>query len=148
MKVLANNKKANYDYEILEKYEAGISLVGAEVKSIKSGKISIKDSFISISEKNLFLKGSQVVIPKHITMDRPDEKRDRQLLLNKSEIKELKKEVERKGLTIVPLKIYLNNKGFVKLEIALVKGKKNYDKRETIKKRDQERQVKRDLKNY
>lgn len=148
MKILANNKKANYDYEIIKKYEAGISLLGAEVKSVKSGKISIKDSFVSINEKGLFLKGSQIVIPSHITMDRPQEKRDRQLLLNKSEIKELKNEVERKGLTIVPLSIYLNNKGFVKLSIALVKGKKNYDKREVIKKRDQDRQIKRDLKNY
>lgn len=148
MKILANNKKARYDYEIINIYEAGISLLGSEVKSIKSGKITIKDAFISVSGKGLFLKGSQVVIPSHITMDRPDEKRDRQLLLKKSEITELRKEVERNGLTIVPLNIYLNDKGFVKLEIALVKGKKNYDKRETIKKRDQDRQVKRDLKNY
>ena len=148
MKILANNKKVKYDYEIIETYEAGISLLGAEVKSIKSGKISIKESFISVNDKGLFLKNAQVTIPAHITMDRPKEKRDRQLLLNKSEIKELKREVERKGLTIMPTKIYLNKKGFVKIEIALVKGKKNYDKRETIKKRDQDRQIKRELKNY
>jgi len=148
MKILTNNKKVKYDYEIIETYEAGISLLGAEVKSIKSGKISIKESFISVNDKGFFLKNAQVTIPAHITMDRPKEKRDRQLLLNKSEIKELKRDVERKGLTIMPTKVYLNKKGFVKIEIALVKGKKNYDKRETIKKRDQDRQIKRELKNY
>ena len=105
MKILANNKKAKFDYEIIETYEAGISLLGAEVKSIKSGKISIKESFISVNEKGLFLKNAQVTLPGHITMDRPNEKRDRQLLLKKGQIREMKKAIEQKGLTIVPLNI-------------------------------------------
>lgn len=142
MKILVKNKKAFYDYEIIDKLEAGIMLTGGEVKGIQAGKISLKESFISIQDEELFLKNSLVTIPEYAKKFEENEKRDKKLLLNKKEIKYLKKEIEQKGMTIVPLDIYLNDNGKIKLTIALVRGKKEYEKRETIKERDIQRKIK------
>ena len=148
MKVIATNKKAYHDYFILETYEAGIVLVGSEVKSIRLGNINLKDSYVSISQNSeMFLKNAHVKTYDKTTSFQLDEKRDRKLLLNKTEIRKLNQQVKEKGLTIVPLKIYFSGQ-FVKLEIALVKGKHTYDKKETLKQKDTAREMQREIKNY
>jgi len=145
MPMLAINKKANFDYELLEKYEAGLVLFGHEVKAVRERQISLKGSYISPRTKNgkteFYLIGCQISPYKKAgTLPDYNPYRERKLLLNKEEISRLigKKQVE--GLTLVPLKIYTNH-SFLKLEFALAKGKKKYDKRETIKKRDVERNL-------
>lgn len=146
MKLLANNKKAFHDYFIEEKYEAGLELMGSEVKSIKAGKVSIKEAFISDRKGEMFVYGMHVT-PYKEGYDKIDPTRTRKLLLHKKEINKLigKKTVD--GYTLVPLKVYENN-GLVKIEIALAKGKKIYDKRESIKRKDDKRRMERALKNY
>jgi SsrA-binding protein len=148
---LAYNKRANYDYEILEKYEAGLILYGHEVKSVKTGHISLKGAFVTVKQSRarlpqLYLTNSH--IPKYkkaSTIDSYDPERPRQLLLHKNEIKRLigKRQVE--GLTLVPLRVYTRHSR-LKLEFALARGKKKYDKRETIKKREVDRQMRRVVK--
>ncbi len=136
----AKNKKAYFDYFILKELEAGIVLTGTEIKSFKEGKVQLKDSFIRIKENEAYVINMYIAKYKEGNIFNHDETRTRKLLLHKKEIKNLKKEVEEQGLSIVPLKAYLN-KNKAKLLIGLVKGKKLYDKRETIKKRDLEREV-------
>ena len=149
MKIIATNKKAYYDFEIIEKYEAGIVLEGSEVKAIRAGRVNLKDSFIKI------VKGEPFVFGMHIShlnsanpYFKPDEKRPRKLLLHKKEINKLIGKTSEKGYTIVPLKLYFNKKNLVKLEIALAKGKTLHDKRETIKRKIMEREAKSALKGY
>jgi len=145
MPSLAINKKAKFDYEILEKYEAGLVLFGHEVKAVRAGQLSLKGSFISVRTKNgnpeLYLINCQIS-PYKNAGPLPDynQTRERKLLLKRQEISHLlgKKQVE--GLTLIPLKIYTNH-SFLKLEFAVAKGKKKYDKRETIKKREVERKL-------
>jgi SsrA-binding protein len=145
MPSLAINKKAKFDYEILEKYEAGLVLFGHEVKAVRAGQLSLKGSFISVRTKNgnpeLYLINCQIS-PYKNAGPMPDYKqtRERKLLVKRQEISHLlgKKQVE--GLTLIPLKIYTNH-SFLKLEFAVAKGKKKYDKRETIKKREVERKL-------
>ncbi len=147
MKLLANNKKAYHDYFIEEKYEAGLSLLGSEVKSIKKGKVSIKESFISDRKGEMFIYGMHVT-PYSQAYDKDiDPTRTRRLLLHKKEINKLIGKKTQAGYTVVPLKIYERD-GLVKLELALAKGKKQYDKRETIKAKDDKRKMDRALKNY
>lgn len=147
MKLLANNKKAYHDYFIEEKYEAGLSLLGSEVKSIKKGKVSIKESFISDRKGEMFIYGMHVT-PYSQAYDKDiDPTRTRRLLLHKKEINKLIGKKTQAGYTVVPLKIYERD-GLVKLELALAKGKKQYDKRETIKAKDDNRKMDRALKNY
>ncbi len=143
--ILANNKKAFFDYFIEDRFEAGIELVGSEVKSIKAGKTSIKESFIRIIKNEVFIMGMSVVPWRFGSVYNPDEKRVRKLLLHRKEINKLHEKVSQKGYTIVPLNIHLS-KGLVKIEIALARGKKNYDKRETLAKKDQQRDIDRALK--
>jgi len=145
MKTLAINKRATYDYEILEKYEAGISLFGCEVKSTKTGHISLKGSYIVIKNNEAYLLNA--FIPPYQTKNTPsdyDPSRSRKLLLHKSEIKSLIGKTKQKGLTLVPIKLY-TKKGKIKLEFALAKGKRKVDKREKIKKREAERKMRRVL---
>jgi len=149
MKIIATNKKAYYDFEIIEKYEAGVVLEGSEVKAIRAGRVNLKDSFIKI------VKGEPFVFGMHIShlnsanpYFKPDEKRPRKLLLHKKEINKLIGKTSEKGYTIVPLKLYFNKKNLVKLEIALAKGKTLHDKRETIKRKIMEREAKSALKGY
>lgn len=143
--ILANNKKAFFDYFIEDRFEAGIELVGSEVKSIKAGKTSIKESFIRIINNEIFIMGMTVVPWSFGSVYNPDERRVRKLLLHKGEIKKLHEKVMQKGYTIVPLNIHLS-KGFVKVEIALARGKKNYDKRDSLAKKEQQRNIEREVK--
>ena len=143
--ILANNKKAFFDYFIEDRFAAGIELVGSEVKSIKAGKTSIKESFIRIINNEIFIMGMTVVPWSFGSVYNPDERRVRKLLLHKGEIKKLHEKVMQKGYTIVPLNIHLS-KGFVKVEIALARGKKNYDKRDSLAKKDQQRNIEREVK--
>jgi SsrA-binding protein len=145
MKNLAENKKAYYNYEILEKIEAGIALNGQEVKSIKLGRANLQGSFIIIKDEQPRLLGAKVPAyqPKNAPADY-DPERTRALLLKKAEIKKLIGKTAQKGLTLVPLKLY-TKRGKVKIEIALVKSKSKPDKREQIKKRDIQREMEREL---
>lgn len=142
-----SNKKVGRDYEILEKIEAGISLLGHEVKSVKAGLCTISDSFVSIADGQAFLVNAhiQAYQPKNLP-DSYDPERQRRLLLNKKEIKELQDQTKQKTLTLVPLSMYNNGKT-IKVTLALVKGKKKFDKRLSIKKHDIERDIGRRLKN-
>lgn len=147
MKLLANNKKAYHDYFIEEKYEAGLSLLGSEVKSIKKGKVSIKESFISDRNGEMLIYGMHVTPYEQAYEKDIDPTRTRRLLLHKKEINKLIGQKTQAGFTIVPLKIYERD-GLVKLELALAKGKKQFDKRESIKAKDDKRKIDRALKNY
>jgi SsrA-binding protein len=144
---LIQNRKAYFNYEILEKIEAGIELLGFEVKSLKKGQGSLEGSHITVRGGEVFVVNMQ--IPPYQPANTPkdyDPIRNRRLLVTKKEIERLSKEESQKGLTIVPISVY--NKGRkVKIEIAIVRGKKKYDKRETIKKRDTDREIRRGLKN-
>lgn len=143
--ILAGNKKAYFDYFVEEKFEAGIELQGSEVKSAKAGKVSIKESFVRIINGELFIMGMSIVPWSYGSIYNPKEKRVRRLLLHKKEIRRLHEKVSQKGYTIVPLDVHLSH-GYVKVEIALARGKKTYDKRESIAKRDVERDIRRSLK--
>ena len=135
------NKRARFDYEILERFTAGIVLAGSEIKSIRLGKASIAESFCEFQGHELFAINTNIEEYAYSRSFSHAPKSERKLLLNKKELKSLLKSVQNKGLTIVPLRLFTNEKGIAKLDIALARGKKNYDKRDTIKDRD----VKRDL---
>lgn len=147
MKQLANNKKAFHDYFIEKKYEAGIELKGDEVKSIKQGKVSIKESFIGDKNGEIYIYGMHVTPFSEAYDKKIDPTRTRKLLLHKKEISTLIGKKSQAGFTIVPISIYEKN-GLVKIEIALAKGKKLYDKRESLKRKDDKRRIERALKNY
>ncbi len=147
MKILANNKKARHDYFLEEKYEAGIELKGNEVKSIREGKVSIKESHVGDYKGELFIYNMNVTPYKQAYEKNIDPIRTRKLLLHKKEIDKLIGKVSQAGYTMIVNKIYLKE-GLIKAEIALAKGKKIYDKRETIKKNDANRKIERALKNY
>ena len=143
------NKRANFDYEILYKYDAGIVLTGTEIKSIRLGKASIAESFCEFNnDTELFLINATIQEYSFGNQFNHKPKSERKLLLNKKELRKLEKEVQNQGLTIIPLKLYTNENGLAKLEIALCRGKKNYDKRETIKDRDNKRELDRIKKPY
>ena len=149
MQLIANNKKAYFQYFILEKIEAGIQLSGDEVKSLRTGKASISESYAETKKGELFLINSDIsAYEKSSNYSKFASKRIRKLLIHKKDIKKLQGKIEKEGMTIVPLKIYFNKKGLVKLEIAIAKGKKLYDKREEKKKKDWNLQQKRLLKNF
>jgi len=144
-KLIANNKKAYHDYFIEEKYEAGIELFGTEVKSMRMGKCSIKESFIRIEKGEIFVYGMHVTPYEKGNIFNRDPLRPKKLLLHKYEIAKLASKISEKGLTIVPLEVYLNN-GRVKVEIGLARGKKLYDKRADIAKKDQRREAEKEFK--
>ena len=148
MQIVANNKKAFFEYFILEKIEAGIQLTGDEVKSLRVGKASIKEAYAEAKKGQLFLVNSDISnYEKASSYSKLNSKRVRKLLVHKKEISKLQGKIEKEGMTIVPLKLYFNNKGIAKVEIAIAKGKKLYDKREVKKKKDWNMQKKRLLKN-
>lgn len=131
------NKKARFEYELMDRFTAGMVLRGTEIKSIREGKASIAESFCEFNEKGeLFVINMTIQEYSHATYFNHRPKTERKLLLNKKELKKLLKEVQQKTFTIVPLKVFINEKGYAKMDIALAKGKKLYDKRETIKDRD------------
>jgi SsrA-binding protein len=149
MTILAENKKAYYNYEILEKFEAGISLIGQEVKSLKTRGVNLAGSYVILRGEEVFWVGSHIhpYQPKNAPPDYNPE-RWRKLLLKKSEIKYLIGKSKQRGLTLVPLRLYTTRSGKIKLEFAVAKGKKKIDKRELIKKREVEREIRRALKRY
>ncbi len=144
IKLVANNKKAYHEYFILEKYEAGISLAGTEVKSIRQGKCSIKEAYVEISKGQITIKGMNISPYEKGNIFNKDPLRPRKLLLHKSEIRKLGEAIREKGYTIMPLQVYLKG-SLVKVEIGLAKGKKLYDKRADIAKKDMQRQVEREF---
>ena len=145
MKMIANNKKEYHDYFILDTYEAGISLAGTEVKSLRMGKCSIKESFIRIDKGEVFIYGMHISPYEKGNIFNKDPLRERKLLLHKAEINKLFGKIKEKGVAIVPLKVYFKG-SLVKVEIGLAKGKKLYDKRQDIAKKDQQREASRDFK--
>lgn len=142
IKIIATNRKAHFEYLILNKYEAGIVLKGTEVKSLRDSKVNIQDAYGRIKNDEVWLINSNINEYKFGNINNHDPLRDRKLLFNKREIRKIKQELQEKGLTLVPLKIYLSG-SVVKVEMAIARGKKIYDKRDTIKKRDIERKLKR-----
>jgi SsrA-binding protein len=140
------NKKAWHDYEFLERYTAGMQLTGTEIKSIRAGKAGLVDAYCYFSENELWVKGMHISEYDFGNLNNHDPKRDRKLLLNRKELKKLAKNVKEKGLTIIALRIFLAENGYAKLEIALAKGKKEYDKREDLKKKDSKRELDRMMK--
>ncbi len=140
MKDIAVNKKAYHDYFIEDKYEAGMVLLGTEIKSVRMGKVSMKEAYVSFTNGEAFVKDLHIAQYKEATYNNHDETRDRKLLLHKREIDKLSSKVKLQGYTCIPLRMYFSN-GRVKLEIALAKGKTLYDKRESDKKRSMERQA-------
>lgn len=147
MKLIVNNKKANFEYFIEDRFEAGIVLEGSEVKSLRNGEASLLDSFVFIRGGEVYIKNMYIKAYKQATSYVPDERRDRKLLLSKREILKLDRLVKEKALTIIPTKVYFKD-NLVKVEIASARGKKLVDKRETIKRREQDREISRKLKNF
>lgn len=141
-KLIANNKKAYYDYFIEDKIEAGICLQGTEVKSLRLGKCSIKESYIKITNGEVFIIGMHIDTYENGNIYNHEETRTRKLLLKKSEILKLQQQVDKNGYTLVPLRIYFSNQ-YAKVEIGLAKGKKKYDKRQSLKEKDMKRQIER-----
>jgi SsrA-binding protein len=140
------NKRASFEYAFLEKYIAGLQLTGTEIKSVREGKVNITDAFCVFNFTELYVRNMNISHYFNGTYNNVEEKRDRKLLLNKQELKKLQNKLKDQGLTIVPLMLFINENGYAKLEIALAKGKKLYDKRDDIKKRDTEREVNRRMK--
>ncbi len=141
-----SNKRAHFEYYVIQKVEAGIALTGSEIKSIRAGKINFKDSYARISEGECFLMNFHISPWEKASFFNHEAERPRRLLLHKSEIRRLKAKVDEQGMTLIPLDIYINDKGKCKLTIALAKGKKVYDKRDTLQKKDLDREKERDAK--
>lgn len=142
IKIIGTNRKANFQYELLDRIEAGIVLSGTEVKSLRESKVNLQESYARFIKDELWLLNCHISEYKYGNINNHDPLRERKLLLTKRELRKLKSKLQEKGLTLVPVKIYFKS-SLVKLELALAKGKKLYDKRETIKKRDTERKLKR-----
>lgn len=140
------NKKAFFDYEIIERYTAGIVLTGTEIKSIRDNKVSFTDSYCFFLKGEIWIKGLHISEYTHGSIYNHVPKRDRKLLLNAREIKKISTKVKEKGFTIVPLKLFLNENGYAKVEISLARGKAQHDKRETLKKKDASREIERGAK--
>ena len=147
VKVVATNKKARFEYFIEDTFEAGLALKGTEIKSIRSGQISLQEAYVRTNGEQAWLVGAHVAPYAHASAVQHDPSRERKLLLHKSEINKLIGETTLKGYTIIPLKVYLK-RGKVKVEIGLARGKKLYDKRESLAKKDADRRMQRELKNY
>lgn len=141
--VSIRNKSATYEYFIDATYTVGIMLLGTEVKSVKDSRVSFNDSYCIIHDNEIFIKSLHISPYSHGTVNNHDPVRDRKLLLQKREIKKIQAQLKEKGYTLIPLSIFLNDKNLIKMDIGLAKGKKLYDKRESIKKKDAERDLKR-----
>lgn len=138
-KIDIRNRRAGFDYEFLENYTAGVVLYGTEIKSIRAGKASLADTYCTFSSGELYVKNMHISEYFWASFNRKDPKRDRKLLLNRKELNKLERSVKEKGLTIVPTRLFISDNGYAKLNIALAKGKKEYDKRESIKDKDRRR---------
>ena len=142
-KVQITNKKASFEYEFLETYTAGIQLVGTEIKSIRAGKASLQDAYCVFFGNELFVRGMNVALYSWGSWGQHEPARDRRLLLNRKELKHLQQEDKKKGITIVAVRLFIAENGFAKLVIALAKGKREYDKRQSIKEKDVRRELER-----
>lgn len=145
-KLLANNKKARHDYFIEDVYEAGIALTGTEIKSLRQGRVNLKESYAKIENGELFIYSMHISPYEQGNRYNVDPLRTRKLLLHKQEIRKLIGYTTQKGLTIVPLQIYLNGRGLVKVEVAVARGKKLYDKRDDMAKKDAARKIEKEMK--
>ncbi|USN48992.1 MAG: SsrA-binding protein SmpB [Pseudobdellovibrionaceae bacterium] len=145
MKIISENKKARHDYEVVETFEAGVALQGSEVKSLRDGQCNLKDSYVAFVKDEAYLQNAHISVYKASSYNNHDPERLRKLLLHRNELDRLQGVIREKGLSCVPLKIYFK-KGRVKLELALVRGKKHGDKRETAKRKDADREIQRRLK--
>ena len=143
-KVSIKNRKASFEYEFIQKYTAGIILVGTEIKSIRANKASISDAYCVIIDSEVIIKNLHISKYKYASFSNHEPKRERKLLLNKQEINKIKSRVQEKGFALVPIRLFINDKGIAKLEIAVAKGKKIYDKRENIKEKDIKRNIERE----
>jgi SsrA-binding protein len=139
--VLIKNRKASFEFQLIEKFEAGIVLKGTEIKSIREGKASLQEAYCFIEKGEVFIKSMNIAPYSQASFYDHDQTRTRKLLLKKKEIEKLKSKTDEKGLSIVPVRLYTSQRGFAKLQIALAKGKKLFDKREDIKKKDQKREL-------
>tara|TARA_B100001287_G_C22163390_1_gene291267 strand:- start:2 stop:460 length:459 start_codon:yes stop_codon:yes gene_type:complete len=143
--IAASNRKAYHEYHILDKYEAGIELFGTEVKSLREAQANLKESYVIIRKNQAWISGMRINRYSNTGHEGHDPVRNRRLLLNKKEILKIKQNIEQKGLTVIPLKLYFNSNGWAKLEIGLAKGKKIFDKKNSIKERDIKRDMQREL---
>ena len=148
MKIIAENREAYFEYFVEDKFEAGISLDGGEVKSIRAGNVSLKDAYCSVFHGEMWIKGMHIAVyDKGGSFNGKDSRRDRRLLLHKSEITKLLGKMQEKGYTVVPLKLYYKQ-ALIKAELGLCKGKHTYDKKQSLKEKDLDRSAARELKNY
>lgn len=144
-RAVATNRKALHDYFIIERFEAGIVLVGSEVKSIRNGRANLRDSYVQVKHGELWLLDAHIASYDQASRENHEPRRDRKLLMHRKEINRLDQKSQAKGYTIIPLKMYFSDNNHVKVEIALAQGKKMYDKREAIAKRESDRQMRRAL---
>ncbi len=142
------NKRATFDYEILEEYVAGVVLVGTEIKSVRMSKVSLSDSYCYFSDGELWIRGVNIAEYAWGTCNNHVPKRDRKLLLNRKELNKLQRSLQDRGLTVVGLRLFINERGFVKIVIGLAKGRKSYDKREYLKENDAKREMDKVMKSY
>jgi len=143
MKNIAQNKKARHDYAVLDSFEAGVELTGTEVKSCRAGGVSLTDAYAKVENGEMFLLGAHIAPYLQGNRNNHAPRRNRRLLLHKREIARLKKNIEAKGLTLVPLSVYFNDRGLVKVQLGLCRGKNVHDKRESLKKSQDEREIRR-----
>ena len=144
-KDVAVNRRALHDYEILENIEAGISLTGSEIKSVRAGKVSLQEAYARPDHGQVWLQGAHIAEYGPASYNGHDPRRSRRLLLHRAQIREIEREVDAKGLTLIPLRMYLNNRGIAKVQLAVARGRKQYDKRQVIAKRDADREMERAL---
>ncbi len=147
-KVLVKNKKASFDYILTDFYTAGLVLTGTEMKALRQGKASLTDSYVVFYGNELWVKGTQISVYENGSYNNHQPKRDRKLLLTKKELRKIERETKETGFTIVPTKLFINDGGWAKLEIAIAKGKKAYDKRESLKEKDDRRDMDRVFKSH
>ena len=140
------NKRASFDYEFIDRYEAGIQLYGTEIKSIREGKAGLADTYCTFIREELWIKNMHIATYKFGTYNNHEVHRDRKLLLHRKELQKLRRETKESGLTIVPTKLYINDKGIAKLNIVLARGKKTYDKRQALKEKEDKRMIDRAMK--
>ena len=144
-KIFFKNRKATYNYEVFDKYIAGIILKGTEIKSIRSSLINMNSSYCLVDNNDIYVKDLNISEYKFGNLNNHEPKRKRKLLLNKREINQIKKKVSEKKFSIIPLNLFISDRGFAKMEIALCKGKKTYDKRESVKNREADRKLRQDF---
>lgn len=145
-KINIRNRRANFEYEFSDKFICGIQLMGTEIKSIRDSKVSINEAYCFVKDNEVFIKNMDIAIYEAGSYNNHEPKRDRKLLLNKIEIKKIVKKMKDKGLTLIPLYLFINEKGYAKIEIGIGKGKKLHDKRDTIKDRDNKKNLARIMK--